>query len=61
MKYNKGANYDYNGNHITLCRHIKLILYTLNLYNVMCQIYYNKINKSIQESGVDRNEKTDEV
>lgn len=37
------------------------MLYTLNLHNVICQSYYNKVNTSIGGDGVDRNEKMDEV
>ena len=35
----------YGGNHFTICTYIKSLLYTLNVYNVICQLYLNKMGK----------------
>lgn len=49
-------NGNYGGNHLVICKGIKSTLYTLNLHNVLCQLYLNKAegkkeekNKAIQE------------
>ena len=39
MQYDRGANYCYNGNHITMihitCIYVSNMLYTINSYNVI--------------------------
>lgn len=55
MLCNTGANYDYNGNHVTIYKCIKLTyFYILNLKYIY--IYFNKNNKrkNIQKAGISK-------
>ena len=44
-----GVSYCYSGNHFAICKCIRStpLLYTLNLYNVICQLYLNKAGERI--------------
>ena len=42
MSCDRGTNFCYNDNHITIYKCIKLTCCTFYIYSVICQIYLNK-------------------
>ena len=44
-----GVNGIFRGNHFMIYVNQMIMLYTLNLYNAICQLYLNKAKKKIHE------------